>query len=185
MTGASRVTVHMVASLDGYVAKRDNSVAWLETTSNYEKGAAGEDVAEFLKTIGCYVMGSRTFEHAAELSRSYGWAYGDVPTIVTTRRKLPAVRSSIEFYAGDLTTLVNDRLRTKYENIWVVGGAALVKDCLRLKLVDDIRLTIVPILLGDGTPFFDGVDEQALRLRDVMAYKNGLVELRYEVPAQR
>lgn len=65
----------MVSSLDGMIAKKDNSVSWFETSSHYEKGVVGEDAVEFLKTIDCYVMGARTYEHALELSRSYGWAH--------------------------------------------------------------------------------------------------------------
>ena len=76
----------MVSSLDGIIAKKDNSVSWFETSDNYEKGVTGQDVEAFLKTIDCYVMGSRTYEHALELSKSYGWVYGDVPTIVVSSR---------------------------------------------------------------------------------------------------
>src|ERR1700742_853252 len=102
-----KLTIHMVASLDGIIAKSDNSVAWFETASHYEKGVtlSNQEMAEFLKTIDCYVMGSRTYEHALELSRSYGWAYGDIPTLVLSHRNLPVERPNIEFYSGDLDSL--------------------------------------------------------------------------------
>lgn len=175
-----KVTTHMVASLDGFIAKEDNSISWLETSDTYDKGVSGDDAAEFVKTIDCYVMGSRTYEHAVELSRTYGWAYGDTPTIVLTRRELTLLKSNIELYSGDLGPLVAERLRT-YRNVWVVGGAAVVKDFIRLGLVDDVRLTIAPVLLGGGTLFFDHVGREcALHLKDVTAYKNGFVELWYE-----
>ena len=177
-----RLTIHMVSSLDGMIAKKDNSVSWFETSSNYEKGVSGQDPEEFLKTIDCYVMGSRTYELALELSKSYGWAYGDKPTIVLSSRKLPAERQNIEFYAGDLNKLVNERLKSKYKNVWLVGGAMLAKDFIRLGLIDEIRVTVLPIILGDGTLFFDHIGrEQALHLKDVTAYKNGMVELWYEI----
>jgi dihydrofolate reductase len=95
-TDTFKVTIHMVSSLDGYIAKKDNSVSWFETSDNYEKGVTEQDAEKFLKTIDCYVMGSRTYEHALELSKSYGWVYGDVPTIVITHRKLPIDRQNIE-----------------------------------------------------------------------------------------
>lgn len=180
-TAAPRVTIHMVASLDGFIAKTDNSISWLETADTYDEGVAGEDAAEFVKTIDCYVMGSRTYEHAVELSRSYGWAYGETPTIVLTSRKLAAIKPNIALFSGDLGRLVAERLRS-YRNVWVVGGAAVVRDFIRLKLAHDIRLTIAPVLLGGGTPFFDHVGREcALHLRDVTAYKNGFVELWYEI----
>lgn len=76
------VTIHMVASVDGFIEKKDGSLAWLETTDTYEKGAGFEGAEEVLKSIGCYVMGSRTYELALRL----GWVYGDTPTVVLTHR---------------------------------------------------------------------------------------------------
>ena len=177
-THTSKVTIHMVSSLDCFIAKKDESVSWLESSDSYEKGVTEEDAEEFIKTIDCFVMGSRTYELALTL----GWPYGDVPTIVLTHRDLPADRENIEFYSGDLSKLVNDRLKPNYKNIWLVGGAMLAKDFIRLKLADDIRLSIMPIILGDGTPFLDSIgQEQALHLKNVTAYKNGAVELWYEI----
>ena len=172
----------MVSSLDGFIANKDNSVSWFETSDYYEKGVNELDSEEFLKTIDCYVMGSRTYEHALELSKSYGWVYGDVPTIVVTHRNLPIDRKNIKIYSGDLNNLVNERLKPNHKNIWLVGGAMLAKDFIRLKLADEIRLSVMPVILGDGTPFFDHIgQEQALHLKDVTAYKNGMVELSYEI----
>ena len=177
-THTSKVTIHMVSSLDCFIAKKDESVSWLQSSDSYEKGVTEEDAEEFIKTIDCFVMGSRTYELALTL----GWPYGDVPTIVLTHRDLPADRENIEFYSGDLSKLVNDRLKPNYKNIWLVGGAMLAKDFIRLKLADDIRLSIMPIILGDGTPFLDSIgQEQALHLKNVTAYKNGAVELWYEI----
>lgn len=177
-----RVTIHMVSSLDGMIARKDNSVGWFETTDNYEKGVGEEDAEEFMKTIDCFVMGARTYEHALELSRDYGWAYGDVPTIVVSHRSLPIGRKNIELYSGDLHTLVEEKLRPRYKNVWLAGGAALVKDFIRLKLAHEIRMSILPIILGDGTPFFDHIGgENTLHLRDVTAYKRGMVELHYDI----
>jgi len=181
-TDAFKVTIHMVSSLDGIIAKKDNSVSWFETSDYYEKGVTEQGTEEFLKTIGCYVMGSRTYEHALELSKSYGWVYGDVPTIVVTHRKLPIDRHNIETYSGDLNKLVNERLKPNYKNVWLVGGSMLARDFIRLKLADEIRLSVMPIILGDGTLFFDHIgQEQALHLKDVTAYKSGIVELWYEI----
>ena len=184
MKDAFTITIHMVSSLDGIIAKKDNSVSWFDTSDYYEKGVevTEQDREEFLKTIDCYVMGAKTYEHALELSKSYGWAYGDVLTIVVTHRNLPIDRQNIEIYSGDLNKLVNEQLKLKYKNVWVVGGARLAKDFICLKLANEIRLSIIPIILGDGTLFFDYIErEQALHLKSVTAYKNGMVELCYEI----
>lgn len=172
----------MVSSLDGFVARKDNSVSWFETSDNYEHGVDGEDPEEFLKTIDCYLMGSRTYELAVELSKSYGWPYGDKPTVVLSSRKLYCDRKNIEFFSGDLNKLVDLRLRSNFRNAWVVGGPALARDFIRLKLASEIRVTILPIILGEGMPYFDNIGQEcALHLKATTAYKNGLVELCYEI----
>ena len=170
----------MVSSLDGFIAGKDGSVSWLETSDTYEDGVTltDEDVEKFVKSIDCYVMGARTYEHALVL----GWPYGDVPVIVLTHRDLPTERKSVEFYSGDLNHFVNERLKQNYRNIWLVGGSVLVKDFIRLKLADDIRLMIAPVILGEGTLFFDYIGQELpLHLKDVTAYKSGFVELWYEI----
>ncbi len=176
------VTLHMVSSLDGFIAKKDNSVSWLETGSAYEAGVSisEEEAATFLNGIDCYVMGSRTYEHALEL----GWPYGDTPAVVVTGREWPPARKSVEFYSGDLKTLVDVKLAPRYRNIWLVGGAMLCQHFLELGLVDEIKLTIAPVLLGEGLRLFGGsLTEERWNLKNVVAYKNGFVELSYSAPA--
>ena len=88
----SRVTIHMAASLDGFIARKDGRVDWLETSDEFEAGESLEPefVEAFLKTIDCYVMGSRTYETALNFeAKGLGWAYGDKPTFVLTSRNLP------------------------------------------------------------------------------------------------
>jgi dihydrofolate reductase len=180
-----KVTIHMVASLDGLIAKKDNSVSWFDTSDNYEKGIIGQDPEAFLKTIDCYIMGAKTYEHALELSKSYGWAYGETKTIVVTNRTLLKERNSIEFYTGDLKKLVDEELKPNYKNVWLVGGAILAKEFIRLELADEIRLSIIPIILGEGKLFFEQIGiEKTLHLKDATAYKNGIVELNYEILKQ-
>ena len=103
-----------------------------------------------------------------------------------SNRNLPINRTNIEIYSGDLNKLVNERLKQNYKNVWFVCGAMLVKDFILLKLADEIRLSVMPVILGDGTPFFDRIGrEQELHLKDVTAYKSGMVELRYEIKKNR
>src|SRR5947209_13684391 len=181
-TAIFKVTIHMVSSLNGIIAKKDNNVSWFETSDYCEKGVTEQNPEEFLKTIDCYVMGARTYEHALELSKSYGWAYGDVPTIVLTHRMLPVERKNVEFYAGDLSKLVDERLKKDFTNVWVVGGARVAKDFISQKLANEIRLSILPIIVGEGKLFLNEINrEQTLHLKDVRAYKSGVVVLCYEV----
>jgi dihydrofolate reductase len=176
---ASSITLHLVSSLDGFIARNDNSVSWLDANGCvYEPGVSfsEEEAAAFVKTIDCYLLGSRTYEHALEL----GWPYGDTPTLVVTSRTWPPVRPGVEFYSGDLKTLVDVKLAPRFRNIWLVGGAMLCQQFLSLGLVDEIKLVITPVLLGDGLRLFGGSPtETSWDLKDVVAYKNGFVELTY------
>ena len=177
------VTLHVVSSLDGFIATKDNSLSWMESPGDvYEAGVSisEEEAANLVKAIDCYVLGSRTYEHALQL----GWPYGDTPTVVLTNRELPSTRESVEFYSGDLKRLVGEILAPRYANIWLVGGAMLGQSFLRLGLVDEIRLMIAPVILGDGLHLFgDSGTEQKWHLKNVVAYKNGFVELSYSRPS--
>ena len=181
----SRVTIHMAASLDGFIARKDGSVDWLETSDKFVDGHTMDPgtVEAFLRTIDCYVMGSRTYEAALRFeAQGLGWSYGDKPTYVLTSRELPRTRDTVEFHAGDISRLVNERLRPVFRTIWFVGGGVVAAECLRLRLADEVRYAILPILIGDGIPFFRQLDRDILlHLAEVKAYKSGMVELRYEV----
>lgn len=178
------VTLHVVSSLDGFIARNDNSVSWLETCGGvYEAGVAitEEEVAAFVKSVDCYVMGSRTYEHALEL----GWPYGDTPCLVLTRRQLQPTRTTVEFHSGDLANFMETAVATRFRNVWLVGGAMLAQAFLERGMVDEIRLTVAPVLLGDGLRLFGALTaEKRWDLKDVRAFKNGFVELHYAVAAR-
>jgi dihydrofolate reductase len=159
--GSATVTLHVVSSLDGFISKKDNSVSWMDSPGDvYEKGVSESDPDDTVASIDCFVLGSRTYEHALQL----GWPYGDTPTIVITSRELTSAKKSVEFYSGDLKKLVNEILAPRFAsnrignnrpaNIWLVGGARLCQSFLRLGLVDEIRLMIAPVTLADGLPLF-------------------------------
>ncbi|NAS14087.1 dihydrofolate reductase [Flavobacteriaceae bacterium R33] len=170
----------MVASLDGFIAKKDNSIDWMKSSDNYEKGITltEEKIVEFINSIDCYVMGSKTYEHALEL----GWPYGEVPVYVLTQRKLKAERKTVIFYQGNPQELIKNTLGAKFQNIWMVGGSMLTKAFIQQDLADEIILSVMPVILGDGKPFFDFIGKEVeLHLKDVTAYKDGMVELCYEL----
>src|ERR1043166_9887553 len=182
----SRVTIHMAASLDGFIARKDGRVDWMEVSDEFAGGGSMDPayVEAFLKTIGCYVMGARTYETALNFeAKGFGWSYGDKPVFVLTSRDLPKTRDTVEFYSGDLAQFVNGRLRPMFPTIWFVGGGMVSGECLRLGLADEVRYSILPILIGDGIPFFEKLNRDiALHLAEIKAYKSGIVALRYEVP---
>ena len=103
--GDARVTIHMATSLDGYIAREDGRVDWMETKDEFKHGEVldPEYVRTFLSRIDCYVMGSRTYLTALEFeSKGLDWSYGDKPVFVLTSRELVKTRPTVEFHAGDL-----------------------------------------------------------------------------------
>ena len=115
----------MAASLDGFIARKDGRVDWIETSDEFVGGDTMDPgfVEAFLKTIDCYVMGSRTYETALRFeAQGLGWSYGDKPTFVLTSRELPRTRDTVELHSGDLAQFVNGRLRRTFGTIWFVGG---------------------------------------------------------------
>jgi dihydrofolate reductase len=171
--------------LESGIARHEGRVDWLATSDEFAGGDAlePEHIEAVLGSIGCYRMGSQTYETARRFeAQGPGWSYGDEPIVVLTSRELRKVRDTVVFYSGDLAQLVNVRLRIKYQSLWFVCGGAVSAECLRLELVDEVRDGVLPILVGDGVPAFDGrEDDVALHLTEVKAFDAGMVELCYEV----
>lgn len=174
----SKVTVHMVCSLDGFVADAAGAVAWLECKDVYEDGVDHEDSEAFEESVDCYVIGANTYQQALKL----GWPYGDKTTYVLTHQTLSSERPHVHFRAGDLSSLFHKELFPKHQNIWVCGGPMLVAELLKEGLVNELNKTIAPYLLGGGLSFFEsGIPSSPLHLKNVRAYKSGFVELHYEL----
>ena len=180
----SKVTIHMAASLDGFIARPDGATDWMETSDTFEGGEelGAEYVADFLKSIDCYVMGSRTYETALAFdAKGLGWAYGDKPVFVLTTRSLRKARETVELVSGDVAQLI-EKLRARFGSIWVVGGGAVSGEVLRRGLADEVRYSIMPVAIGSGVRFFEGLDRDvALHLMEVKAYTSGIVALRHAV----
>jgi dihydrofolate reductase len=187
--GDARVTIHMATSLDGYIAREDGRVDWMETKDEFKHGEVldPEYVRTFLSRIDCYVMGSRTYLTALEFeSKGLDWSYGDKPVFVLTSRELVKTRPTVEFHAGDLRDFFDARLKSTFKNIWVVGGGKLAGACLRADIADEIRYSILPVLIGKGIPFFEGLTmDVQLHLLEVKTYQNGIVALHHEVSRSR
>lgn len=174
------MTIHMVCSLDGFVARSDESVDWMKSKYTFDPGEVlrPEQITTFLDSIDCYVMGSRTYELALKL----GWPYGDKPVYVFTSRNLQSSNENIRFVSGNPLDKAIKNLKTEDRNIWMVGGPSLATRIINLGLADGVNLTIIPMLLGQGIPLFTEIfKEHPLRLQETRAYKDGSVSLWYEL----
>lgn len=184
---AGTITLYIATSVDGFIADDDGDVEWLEAfESTRESDGKSEGEGEsgydaFFADIDALVMGANTYEQV----RSFGaWPYEDRPTYVLTHDDTEPVVDSVdtvEFVDEPVADLA-PRLRDQYASIWLVGGAQVARAFLEAGQVDQLRLTIAPILLGGGIRLFGtNGPRNRLKLEETTTLENGLVELRYGI----
>lgn len=174
------ITLYIAASLDGFIADEGGGVDWLESFEDtHDEGEPGGSYEDFFETVDCLVMGATTYEQVLGFGE---WPYGDRPTVVLSHRNPSRVNDSVTFYEGDLGPLVDEGVLAEHDHVWLVGGAELACQFLDEGLVDDIRLSVIPTLLGSGISLFGDLGtRRPLHLAGTTTYDNGIVELHYEV----
>jgi dihydrofolate reductase len=167
-----RCSVFIATSLDGYIARLDGTFDFLSIVEQ-----PGEDYgfADFFTSIDALVIGRNTYETALSFPE---WPYAGKRCIVLTHRETPSLHGE-QFFAGAANGLVEQLGLTGAQRLYVDGGA-VIRDFLASNLIDDMTISIVPTLLGQGIPLFGAeVPEQRLKLESSLAYPSGLVQLRY------
>lgn len=168
-----RVSVFVACSLDGYIATPEGSLDWLERAAAPDEDYGYDD---FLASVDALAMGRGTYDHVAHLDPL---PFGDRPVIVFTHRG-PGPRGGVTFWSRTPEEAVTEWEALGVQHVYVDGGN-LVGQFLDAGLVDDITVTVVPLLLGSGLPLFPRIDRATrLRLLDATPYPSGLVRLRYE-----
>jgi dihydrofolate reductase len=172
-----RVVLYIAASLDGFIADRDGGVDWLEQFAAAADGDYG--YAAFYDSIGALVMGRTTYEQV----HGFGdWPYPGKPTVVFSHDPPEADQLDVSFTADDPTAVVASLREHTDGDLWLVGGGGLIASFRERGLIDEVILTIIPVLLGEGVPLFPGTQpEAALRLSDVQRFESGIVQLHYRV----
>jgi dihydrofolate reductase len=166
----------MAASLDGYIQSASGDLSWLNDAM-----APGEDYgfAETERRTGAYVIGAGTYR---EMGGSSGG--GTVPTYVVTHDAGLAKGRNVHAYAGDLAQLI-DTVRADIEpgkDICVFGGGQVVTQLMELGLIDELGLSIIPVVLGGGVPFFGPIGSSTkLELLECRPFPSGIVALNYRV----
>jgi dihydrofolate reductase len=173
----SRVIVYIATSLDGFIARRDDDISWLDPFH-----AGGEDYgyADFMKSIGTAVMGGRTYEQ----SRAHPERLlNGVKTYIITRRSLPpAPGIDTELWHGPFTGLVKKIRQESEDDVYIVGGGQVISGFLDEGLIDEICQFIVPVILKEGIPLYTGLKREiSLQLIKAVPYRSGIVQLRYVV----
>lgn len=190
----SRTQYYAAASLDGYIADGDDGIDWLTGYRGSFEGAGAEPgpmseggaYERFYEDVGALVSGSTTYEFVLDHFGAGGsWPYAGKPWWVLSSRDLALpeadeadvriVESEVAPLHDELTAAAGGR------NVWVVGGGNVASQFADAGLLDELHLTVVPIVLGAGKPLFDRpLPGGAMRLAGTRAFDNGMVELRYD-----
>jgi dihydrofolate reductase len=171
--------VYIATSLDGYIAKKDGDINWLHEIDNPN----GDDFgySEFVKTIDALVMGRNTYEKV--LSFGGDWPYPKKVFVLSNSLKEvdPSLSDKAEIISGDLKEVVSSLANKGFNNLYIDGGAT-IQNFLKEDLIDEIHITRVPIILGDGIPLFksQNFDIKLQHLR-TKSFDNGLVQSKYRM----
>lgn len=171
-----RCAVFIATSLDGFIARRDGGLDWLATVER-----PGEDYGfqAFLDGVDAVAVGAATYRVVLGFEGPWPWAGKRV--VVLTHRPPPAPRADETFFAGDPAALVEALGAGGVRRVYVDGGA-VVSQFLAAGLVDELTISVLPVLLGDGIRLFQGaLPERGLTLLSSRAFPSGLVQGTYRV----
>ena len=164
MSGRSRVRVYMACSFDGFVAGPDDDLSWLNDTRGApdtppppSEGAL--EFGDFIAQVGALLMGRRTHDVVSGLGQ---WIYGELPVLVATRRPLEPAHHTVRAVTGDIEALVAQAKDAAGEKDVYLDGGDLIRQALDAGLVDEMTITVVPILLTSGIRLFDGLVSRKL-----------------------
>ena len=168
----SKVVLYIATSLDGYIASPDGSIDWLFHDADY-------GFTEFMASVDAVVMGRKTWEQAR--------TFEDVPfagkqVIVFSRSQSNADKSRIRFVQGDPETTIPEIKSSVQKDNWLVGGGDLIQQFIASHLIDEFRIFVHPIILGEGIPLFPRQSQRTiLSFVSSQSFPSGLVELRYRL----
>ena len=172
-----KVILYIATSLDGYIAKPNDDLSFLKMV---EKEGEDYGYAEFTKTIDTIILGRKTYDWVLREIGASHYDNGDRNVYVITRTKRPGVGKTI-FYTGDLAGLIKQLKAESGKNIYCDGGAEIVTELLKNDLIDEFIISVIPILVGNGTRLFkDGRPEIKLELISTKQFDKGLVQLYYK-----
>lgn len=172
-----RVALFIAMSLDGYIADSEGGVDWLKGQD--EDGEDMDVYSDFVKGVDTVVMGWNTYHQiVTELSPSE-WIYADLSSYVITHRTA-ASTEEITFSGEDPCDLVKRLAKEEGKDIWICGGAEIIRQLMREDLIDIYYISVIPVILGKGIRLFGSLDWKInLRLRETQSY-NGITDLVYE-----
>ncbi|MFP3596964.1 dihydrofolate reductase family protein [Chryseobacterium sp. SIMBA_029] len=173
-----KISLFIAMSLDGYIAKSNDDLSFLKLV---EKEGEDYGYAEFTSQIDTIIIGRKTYDYVASEIGASHYDNGQRDVYVITRTERPQEGRTI-FYTGSLTELI-DRLKSENgKNIYCDGGAEVINELLKHCLIDEFTISVIPVLLGDGTRLFkNGRPEQVLNFVTAKTFETGLTQLHYKL----
>ena len=170
-----RTVVFIACSLDGFIAGPDDDLSFLEP---FTEEPVEDTFTPFFQNVGAMLMGRRTFDVVSGFDGP--WPYGKTPVLVLTHRPLEAAVPTVSAISGDLESVFDKARATAGDRDVYVDGGGLVRQAIDAGLVDELVITVVPRILGAGSPLFVGVNQRHdLELLAQRPLGSGFVELRY------
>lgn len=172
-----KLTIYIATSLDGFIAKPNDDLSFLKLV---EKEGEDYGYAEFTATIDTIILGRKTYDWVLKEIGSSHYDNGDRNVYVITRTEKPSVGKTT-FYTGDLTELVQQLKSQNGKNIYCDGGAEIINELLKKDLTDEMIISVIPVLLGNGTRLFkEDRPEQLLELVSTKTFETGLIQMHYK-----
>ena len=170
-----KVILYIATSLDGYIAQPNDDLSFL---SIVEQEGQDYGYADFMKTVDAVIVGRKTYDKV--ISMGFDFPYADKDAYIITRTARTNT-GPVKFYTKDLKSLIYKLKSESGKNIFCDGGAEIVNELLKDDLIDEFIISVVPILVGNGTKLFkDGRPEQKLELISVKSFDKGLTQLHYK-----
>ncbi len=162
----------MAISLDGYISGTNNDISWLSRYNEIDYG-----YNEFYSTVGSIIMGRTTFDL---ISKNFSWPY-NIPTIVVTSKPIDKVPENSQILTVKTIQEAHQLAQGKARdlNIWICGGARTAQSFLNANLVDEIIISLAPVILGSGTRLFENLNKLDLKLFTTKTFERDLVQLVY------
>ena len=178
-----KCSVFIAASVDGFIARPDGDIGWLHKPEYETAELNGVTYESFIATVDALVMGRKTLEKVLSFPE---WPYEGTPVIALSRQRLELpenLEGKVEVMAGDVTSLVVALAERGMKHLYIDGGQT-VQAFLEAGLVDELIITRIPVLLGQGIPLFSQVgSEHGLRHVGTQVSDNGFVQSRYQLTA--
>lgn len=172
------IKLFIATTIDGFIAREDGSLDWLEEMPNPEGLDYG--YGNFITDIDVVIMGRTTYEEI--IGFGVDWPYANCDSFVVTSDKNYKVKTEkTEVLNGIDLKVINEIKSSSKKNIWIIGGGKLISEFINLSLVDEMTLSLIPIILGKGIKLFpNNPSESNFQLLDVKSFNTGIVNLRYK-----